>query len=136
VSVTHLLDTTIVSALMRSDRAAAEHLLRADPNDVKVPQPVVAEIRYGLSRLPPSRRRSMLEDRLEVLLQSLERVPWSDEVSRVFGEVKADLEKRGTRVDDFDLAVAAHALVLGATLVTENTKHFRRVRGLSVESWA
>jgi tRNA(fMet)-specific endonuclease VapC len=56
-------------------------------------------------------------------------------VSRRFGDVKADLERRGERVDDFDVAIAAHALASGAAVVTRNVRHFARVRGLDVEDW-
>ena len=103
---------------MRAEPAASERLLSLDPNDVTVPQPVLAEVRYGLARLPKSRRRTKLEVRLEILLSSLERAPWTDEVSRAFGESKTELEMRGQCVDDFDVAIAAHALAVGATLET------------------
>ena len=61
------------------------------------------------------------------------------EVSRAimetFGSLKADLERRGTRVDDFDLVIASTALVLNYTLVTNNERHFRHILGLRVENW-
>ena len=131
----YVLDTTALSALMRSEAEPSQRLLGTPPDDVLVPQPAVAEVRDGLSRLPRSRRRSMLEERLATLLEGLKRAEWDDRVSVTFGELKADLERRGTRVDDFDAAIAAHALALDATLVTDNLRHFRRIRGLSVESW-
>jgi tRNA(fMet)-specific endonuclease VapC len=132
----HILDTTALSALMRGEGATSQRLLHQDPNEVTVPQPVLAELRYGLARLPKSRRRAKLEERLEILLRSLERAPWTDDVSRTFGELKAELEKRGKRVDDFDVAIAAHALALGATLVTQNIRHFERIPGLAIENWS
>lgn len=131
-----VLDTTAVSALMRGERAASKRLLDADPNVVRVPQPVVAEIRYGIARLPRSRRRALLEARVDVLLRSLARAAWTDAVSARFGELKARLESAGLRVDDFDVAIAAHALELDATVVTDNVRHFLRVPGLAVESWS
>jgi tRNA(fMet)-specific endonuclease VapC len=130
-----ILDTTTVSALMRGERRVSARLLATAPDDVAVPQPVMAELRYGLARLPKSRRRRELEARLDVLTQGIERALWSDEVSQLFGVAKADLEKRGERVDDFDVAIAAHALAHGATVVTDNVRHFERIRGLGVESW-
>ena len=60
---------------------------------------------------------------------------WSDEVSRTFGQTKAALERKGMRLEDFDVAVAAQALALGATLVTDNTEHMKRIRGLDLENW-
>ena len=49
-------------------------------------------------------------------------------MSRAFGAIKADLERRGTRIEDFDVAVAAHAVALEATLVTDNITHMKRVK--------
>jgi tRNA(fMet)-specific endonuclease VapC len=133
--VSYVLDTTAVSALMRSEPGPSRRLLREVPSSVAIPQPVIAEIRYGLMRLPRSRRRRGLEARLDLLLEALPRVVWDDEVSRHFGEAKADLERRGVRVDDFDVAIAAHALAEEAIVVTRNVRHFERVRGLAVEDW-
>jgi tRNA(fMet)-specific endonuclease VapC len=88
-----------------------------------------------LSRLPSSKRKRALVERLGVLAAGIERLPWDDAVSEAFGEIKAVLERRGERVDDFDLAIAAHAIAARATLVTGNTKHFARVPGLEIEDW-
>jgi tRNA(fMet)-specific endonuclease VapC len=62
------------------------------------------------------------------------------EVSRAvmdtFGTLKVELEKSGKRVDDFDLVIASTALILNYKLVTNNEKHFRHIRGLTLENWA
>lgn len=131
----YVLDTTVVSALMRAEEGPARRLLALRPADVGIPQPVLAEIRYGLARLPRSRRKQELEERLGVVLRGVGRVEWTDEVSRLFGDLKSALERRGERVDDFDVAIAAHALAVGAAIVSQNLRHFARVPGLSVESW-
>jgi tRNA(fMet)-specific endonuclease VapC len=131
----YVLDTTIASALMRAEPGPSSRLLQVRPADVLLPQPAVAEIRYGLARLPSSRRKRELERRLVTLLAALARAEWSDEVSRCFGDTKADLERRGERVDDFDLAIAAHAIAHDAAVVTRNTRHFVRIRALRVEDW-
>jgi tRNA(fMet)-specific endonuclease VapC len=72
---------------------------------------------------------------VRALLGAMGRAEWTDEVSRRFGAIKADLEKRGARVEDFDVAIAAHALAVDAAVATTNVKHFERVRGLVVEDW-
>jgi tRNA(fMet)-specific endonuclease VapC len=132
----YLLDTTAISALMRSEAEASRRLLALSPHEVAVPQPVLAEIQYGLTRLPRSKRRRELEKRFEIVCAGLPRAEWTDEVSRRFGNVKAALEQRGRRIDDFDVAIAAHALAKQATVVTENVRHFREIPGLAVECWA
>jgi len=52
-----------------------------------------------------------------------------------FGMLKASLEKSGTRLDDFDLAIASCALAHNLTLVTNNLKHFSRLEGLKITNW-
>lgn len=128
-------DTPIVSALMRSEEAVTRRLLTTSRESVLLPQPVVSEIVYGIALLPASRRRREVEAALATLLGDIRRASWTDEVSREFGRLKAELDQRGERVDDFDVAIAAHALVLGATVVTRNLRHFTRIRRLEVEDW-
>jgi tRNA(fMet)-specific endonuclease VapC len=130
-----ILDTSVFSALMRGDAAPVRRLVTLDPSEVLVPQPTIAEVRYGLARLPRSRRRSALELRARELLATLSRAPWTDDVSAAFGAIKADLEDRGARLEDIDVAVAAHAVAVGATLATGNVRHMSRIRGLPVEDW-
>jgi len=90
---------------------------------------------YGLARLPNSARKTRLRRRFDLFLEKLACAPWTDGVSRALGAIKADLERRGVRLEDFDVAVAAHALALEATLVTDNVAHLARVRNLPVENW-
>ena len=117
---------------MAGEPSVCGQYLSCSRTDVLLPQPVVAEIAYGLARLPRSRRRERLLNRFRLFLDQLPRVPWTDEVSRTFGEIKADFECRGIRIEDFDVAVAAHALTVGATLVSSDLKHMTRIAGLLV----
>ena len=78
-----------------------------------MPQPAVAEIAYGIQRLSRSKRRAALTSRFELLKSEIRRVAWSDEVSDAFGGIKSALERKGERIEDFDAAVAAHALAEG-----------------------
>lgn len=58
------------------------------------------------------------------------------EVTDRFGEIKANLERRGERLEDFDVAIAAHALAAGAVLVTANRRHMARIKNLRIEMWS
>lgn len=131
----HLLDTNTVSALMRGDARVLKRLRQLDRSEVAVPQPVLAEIAYGIGRLPRSRRRTALERRAELLRIELPRAEWTDAVSVAFGRIKASLERRGQVIEDFDAAIAAHALAVGATLVTANVAQMGRVSDLRIEDW-
>ena len=131
----YILDTNTVSFLMRGDTTVRERLTKHSRTDVLLCQPVISEIEYGLARLRRSARASRLRRLFDALLEELVRNSWTDEVSRAFGRIKADLERRGTRLEDFDAAVAAHAVAARATLVTADVEHMGRVTGLRVENW-
>jgi len=133
--VKYILDTNAVSALMRGEEAMLRRLRSVEKPEIGVPQPVLAEIEYGLARLPRSRRRDRLRSRFQLLTEELPRAVWTDDVSVQFGLIKAELERRGTRIEDFDVAIAAHALAHEAVLVTADSSHMTRVRGLVVEDW-
>jgi len=134
--VTYVLDTNAFSALMKGSPAVVERLAATEPAQIAVPQPVLAEIAYGIERLSHSKRRTALDGRFDLLCVELPRAEWTDAVSRMYGRIKAMLERRGTRIEDFDAAIAAHALALDATLVTADLDHMVRVPGLRVEDWS
>ena len=120
---------------MRGDETVVKRLAAHAPADVAIPQPVIAEIAYGIERLPRSRRRRLLQSRFDLVCSEIPRTAWTDTVSQAYGRIKATLERRGTRIEDFDAAIAAHALAAGATLVTASLEHMTRVPGLKVENW-
>ena len=130
-----VLDTNSVSFLMKGVPSVVGELSSRSRADVFLPQPVISEIEYGLARLAKSKRLDRLRQRFRIIERELQRVPWSDQVSRAFGEIKADLERRGLRLEDFDVAVAAHALANDAILVTDNLDPMSRVSGLRIENW-
>jgi len=105
--VTYVLDTNAVSALMKGNQAFVNRLASYSPADVTIPQPVVAELAYGIERLPRSRRRSALQARFELICSEIPRAEWTDDVSHAYGRIKAALERRGTRIEDVDAAIAA-----------------------------
>ena len=120
---------------MRAEPTTVARLREADRRDVVVPHPVVAEISYGIARLPRSKRRSLLEERFALVVDILPRMDWTNAVSSAFGDIKASLEKRGLRIEDFDIAIAAHALATESTLVSGNVKHMENIHGLDLEDW-
>jgi len=134
--VKYVLDTNVVSLLMKGDPNVIGRLKAVSRADVCMPQPVIAEIAYGIQRLSRSKRKDALSARFELLKSEIRRVAWSDEVSEAFGGLKSELERKGERIEDFDAAVAAHALAEGCVLVTANLKHMTRVPGLQVEDWS
>jgi len=134
--VKYVLDTNAVSALMKGDTRVVRNLSRVTRADVSLPQPVIAETAYGIQRLPQSRRRDGLQARFDLVRGELPRASWSDVVSESFAVIKARLERTGKRIEDFDAAVAAHALASGAVLVTANIQHMVRVSGVAIQDWS
>ncbi len=131
-----VLDTNAVSALMKGDARVVERLRQHSKDEVSVPQPALAEIAYGIERLPPSKRKQILQERFDLVRSELARAEWTDEVSECFGRIKAVLEKKGRPIEDFDVAIAAHAAATGAVLVTANLDDMARVPGIRVEDWS
>ena len=132
----HVLDTNAVSALMRGDPRVLARMKQVPRASVVIPQPVLAELAYGIARLPRSRRRRLLQERLDLVRSEIGSVEWTDRVSDAFGKIKAELERMGERIEDFDAAIAAHAVATAAILVSANAHHRRRIHGLDVEDWA
>jgi tRNA(fMet)-specific endonuclease VapC len=131
----YVLDTNTLSFAMAGEPSVTKRLLAQARTDVLLPQPVIAEIEYGLARMQESRKKERLVERFQLFQEELQRVEWTDEVSLAFGQSKANLERRGVRLEDFDVAVAAHALAIDATLVTDNLGHMNRVSNLRIENW-
>jgi tRNA(fMet)-specific endonuclease VapC len=134
--VRYVLDTNVVAALMKGDRAVVSRLRTANKTAVALPQPVAAEVAFGLARLPRSKRRDRLEEAWRAISAEIPRLPWTDDVSEAFGRIKAALERSGRPLDDFDVVIAAHAVATGASLVTFNNRHMERVPTLSLEDWS
>ena len=73
--------------------------------------------------------------RLGVLLSKVTILPYGMAAARVFGRIKAELERTGRALDDLDLQIASTALVHDAPLITHNRRHFERVPNLVIEDW-
>lgn len=135
MSIRYVLDTNAVAAVMKNDARVIDRMRAVAPDQLGVPQPVFAEIEYGIERLPRSKRRTQLAAQLARVRAVIPRIAWTDDVSARFGEIKAHLERAGRRIEDFDAAIAAHAVSLGAILVTTDVGHMTRVPRLQIEDW-
>jgi predicted nucleic acid-binding protein len=134
-SMKFLLDTNTVSELMRANPVVLAHLTERPRDEVVIPQPVVAEIEFGLSLLPLGKRKRTLVQRWQLFSHELLRVTWNDAVSSQFAVTKAQLRRAGSIIEDLDIAIAAHAMVWDLQLVTNNTSHFRRIKRLRLVDW-
>ena len=127
-----LLDANIVSELMRHPRGrVAQRVAKVGQQRVCTSIIVAAELRYGASK----KRSPAFSRLLEAVLEPLDIVALEPPVDAVYGELRASLERIGRPMGANDLLIAAHALALGATLVTGSEREFRRVERLLVENW-
>lgn len=100
--------------------------------EVGVSSVTYAELRFGVEN---STRVDENSERLERFLLPLEIVPFEAEAGRHYGRVRTELKRAGCSIGPNDLLIAAHALSLNTTLVTNNIHEFCRVAGLRVEQW-
>lgn len=94
----------------------------------------LGELYYGAFRLTEGADR--LVGRINArLLPNVVVLPFDAQAARLYGELRADLERAGTAIGDADLRIAAIARAYDLTVVTANVRHFQRVGGLQVENW-
>ena len=128
----YLLDTDTCIYLINAQRArVASNFARIRPGDVAVSSIVAAELAFGVVKSGSSRNG----ERLETFLSPLAIASFDLSAALAYGDLRAELERRGTPIGPLDLLIAAHALALDVILVTNNEREFKRVPGLRVENW-
>jgi tRNA(fMet)-specific endonuclease VapC len=131
----YMLDTTILSDLMREHPQVAARIARLSPPDqVCINTIVRGEVRYGLARMVQGRKRRNLEAKAQQIFAVLPCEPLPEAAGDHYGHIKRDTERRGTRLGENDLWIAATALAFDAILVARDSD-FQRVRDLQVENW-
>jgi tRNA(fMet)-specific endonuclease VapC len=128
----YLLDTNIVSDLVRNPQGrAAEHIHRVGEAQVCTSIIVAAELRYGAAK----RGSPRLARQLQAVLGALDVLPFAAPADRAYGEIRTRLEQTGRPIGGNDLLIAAQAMALGCTIVTDNEAEFARIAGLIHENW-
>ena len=126
-----MLDTDTVSFALRTHGQVASAIRQHRPSDLCVSSISVAELRFGAE----SRGSKKIHRALDGFLHDVLVLAFDQRAAEAFGTICATLEARGEPIGQLDTLIAAHAISVGATLVTNNTKHFARVRGLEIENW-
>ena len=128
-----MLDTNIVSHIMQGrDTPLLEKLASVAVGDVVISSVTLAELQYGLHRKGQPAR---LKDAMEQVLLRMDVLPWNDPAARCYGELCAALEARGVNLGDLDMMIAAHAVAVGATLVSRDKAFGQMPDRLTVEVW-
>ena len=128
----YMLDTNIVSDLVRRPQGPVfDRIVAVGGDALCISIITAAELRYGCAKKGSPR----LLAQVEAILAGLEILPFDVEADGHYGGIRAELEAAGKPIGPNDLLIAAHAVEVGATLVTANTAEFGRIRGLAVENW-
>ena len=131
MTATFLLDTDSVSFALRGHGRVAQRIVEHRPSELAISAITLAELKYGADR----RNSRKLHTIIDVFTGNVAVLPFDEACAMRFGKLANELVARGTPIGDFDTLIAAHAMELGATLVTNNTKHFTKVAGLKTENW-
>lgn len=127
----YMLDTDTVSFALRGQGRVAGRLLEHRPSELCISSITLAELRYGAE----ARRSRRLHRLISTFVEAIEAMSFDQSAASRFATVAATLARRGQPIGTFDTLIAAHALSLGLTFVTNNTRHFARVAGLATENW-
>lgn len=129
----YMLDTDTVSYLVRGKVPELDERIAATPpKQLCVSAVTRGELLFGLNLKNGAHRLAHLVDQV---LQRLPCLPWDEAAATHFASIAADLHKSGSPIGHMDSMIAGHAASLGAVLVTNNSRHFSRVRTVKVENW-
>lgn len=129
----YLLDTNIVIYCLKGHEVVNKNLRSHLDDPINISVVTLMELYYGAYK---SQKVESNLAKIKTLENSIEVIPLGKEAVEIFGIYKAKLERSGTPLDDFDLILAACAMTNNLVLVTNNTKHFKRIEGLKVTDWA
>lgn len=129
-----MLDTNIASYVIKGQDAAVEARLGEVPPDrVCISVLTRAELLYGLKRLSPSHDLNIA---VRQFLKLVRAVPWNEDAADWYADLRHQLVSRGRPIGEVDMMIAASAIAEGCVLVTNNLKHFKRIRApLRLENW-
>lgn len=129
----YLLDTNVCILYLKGRNLNLKQRLEAVPNqEIAVCSIVKAELCFGAMKSANPERNFALQQKFLAQFVSL---PFDDLAATTFGVIRSQLETQGTPIGAYDLQIAAIALANNLTLITHNTREFRRVDGLQVEDW-
>ncbi len=133
MSQRYMLDTNIVSHIMQGrDAGLLKKLASVPVGEVVISSVTLAELQYGLHRKGQPPR---LKNAMDQVLLRVDVLPWDEPVARCYGELCATLEAKGINLGDLDMMIAAHAVAVGATLVSRDKAFGQAPDRLTVKVW-
>ena len=131
--MTYLLDTNTCIKYLNGKSASIRQRLEALlPQDIVLCSVVKAELFYGAMKSANPQKN---QAKLQPFVSRFASLSFDDEAAKIYGRIRADLEKLGTPIGPNDLLIAAIGVTNDVTVVTHNTREFSRVAGLKLEDW-
>ena len=129
----YMLDTNICIYLIKQKPVVVlERFRQTNISEISISSITLSELFYGVSKSSIPEKNFMA---LTQFVAPLEILPFGGEAAQYYGDLRAHLEMQGTPIGSLDMLIAAHALSIATTLVTNNKKEFQRVPNLNIENW-
>ncbi|WP_016952788.1 type II toxin-antitoxin system VapC family toxin [Anabaena sp. PCC 7108] len=129
----YLLDTNIcIYIIKQKPQKVLDKFQSLQISDIGISSITVAELEYGVAK---SQQQEKNRNALLQFLLPLQIVEFNQASATIYGEIRSNLESQGIVIGAMDMLIAAHALSLGVTLVTNNVREFSRISTLSLENW-
>lgn len=131
--IKYMLDTDICSYIMREK--PLEILRRFNGLEMEqfsISIITYAEFMYGIENFPNSKKHRAI---VEKFILHVDILPWGQSAAEHYGQIRAELQKKGNSIGAMDMMIAGHARSIKRTLVTNNEKHFSRISNLKIENW-
>lgn len=130
----YMLDTNIcIYLIKKAPKKILDRFMYLELGDLCISSITLAELEYGVAK---SQNTNKNQTALEQFLIPLDVFPFNDIAAKFYGNVRSVLEKKGQAIGSMNYMIGAHALSLDTTLVTNNTKEFKKIPKLKVENWA
>lgn len=127
-----MLDTDSVSYALRGQGGVGARIVEHAPSQICISSITAAELHFGAERRDSKKLRRLIG----TFISTVTVVPFDDQCALTFGKLAARWTEKGRPIGHYDALIAAHALALEVTLVTNNERHFRQVDGLKMVNWS
>jgi len=128
-----MLDTNIVIYVIKHRPIEVAKTFNEHAGQMCVSAITLAELWYGVEK---SQKQTQNREVIEDFISRLDVIEYDDKAAAHYGDIRAELERKGQIIGSNDLLIAAHARSQGLVLITNNLKEFSRVDGLRTENWA
>jgi len=128
----YLLDTNTLIYFFKAIGNVSQNLLSKSPKDISIPAIALYELQVGIKKsVNPQKRKKQLN----TLVSRVTISSFGAKEAETAATIRANLESKGTPIGPYDILIAGIAISSKSTLVTHNTKEFKRVKNLIVEDW-